>query len=591
MRSELLERLTPTSVIAELPGHRVALDGDLKARRLAELFQAQPALPGVLLTRHGRVYSAVSRSYYFETVGGYCGKDLYDGRPIHLMMERFHGRGGALVLAADVPIRAAVERGLARSRELLYEPIVVLEAPDRGFLVDFEDLLLADSWLSGLRQLQMRQILGSVGEGLLLIAADRRIGAEYSRSAETVLATTELAGRTLPEVLAGHVAAAQLEWTASYLDVLFRPHVIPSLVTRLNPLDRVELTVAGEPAPRVLTFRFTRSLVDGQVRHVLARVEDVTRAETQARELAATREASERRLALAVALVEAEPRGLRHFLARLAVHAEELRGLDPANLGQRAACARELHALKGEAGLLGLEPFRAALHELEDHLASPAAALAELGTLRAETRELVARFRRVAEASPAPRAEVASDDGLWKGLTRFVADEAAKLGKQARFVSRVSLAELPPDFRPLLGDTLVQLATNALVHGIEPPAVRTALGKPATGTLQLAARHHPERGLLELVFQDDGGGLDREALRARAAELGLSEPGGDPAQLLFHPGLSTARETTARAGRGVGLDLVKTTIESRGGRISVHSEPGRYCAFRLLLPRSSEVAA
>jgi|CXWL01.1.fsa_nt_gi signal transduction histidine kinase len=573
MQAHFLERLTTSSVIAEVPGHEVALDANVKARRLAELFQAQPDLPGVLLTRHGRVYSAVSRGYYFERVGGYCGKDLYDGRPIHLMMDRFDQLGGALEVAAESSIRAAVERGLERPRELLYEPIIV-RGDATAVLVDFEDLLIADSRLSHLRNLQMGQILGTVGEGLLLIREDRRVGSEYSRSAEAVLGTSALAGRTLPELLADRVDPERCRLAGEYLEILFRGNVIDNLVTGLNPLAKVELSIPGEPRPRVAAFRFARSVEGGRVPHILVRIEDITQREQQALELAAQREVTELRLTLAVALAEADPEALSAFLDRLGNQEATLRGLVSGAL-PTTALARELHALKGEAGLLGLTPFRSCLHELEDRLESPPAGLAgpvvRLAGLVAETRTLLARFRRVGQATAAPADPLAR-------LARFVGELAAELGKEARFVSSVHPSQLPPELLPRLQDALVQLARNALVHGIEPPAQRVAAGKPAVGTLQLAFRNHPGHQLLELIFQDDGAGLalDREP---------------DLARRIFEPGFSTADGVDEHAGRGVGLGVVKERVEALGGRIAVHSERGRFCAFRILLPERAEVAA
>lgn len=125
MRVDFLHRLTTTSTIGEVPGYTEALEGSTRVRVLSALFHDQPELPGVLLTDAGRVYGAVSRRYYLEMVGRYCGMDLYHGRPIRLMMERFDQLGGALAVDAELSIREAVQRGLERSRELIYEPLIV----------------------------------------------------------------------------------------------------------------------------------------------------------------------------------------------------------------------------------------------------------------------------------------------------------------------------------------------------------------------------------------------------------------------------------------------------------------------------------
>lgn len=611
MRSEILFQLTTTSTIAEVPAHGFAAPTDGKARLVADLFHDHPALPGVLLTDGGRVVSAISRRYYHEMVGSYCGMDLYLSRPVRLMMDRFEKLGGALILAPGTPIREAVERALSRPRDLIYEPLIVLspgggEVAREARLVDFEDLLIADSRLSSLRNLQMSQILGTVGEGLLLIQPNRKIAAEYSRSAETLLETREIGGRTLDEVLAGRLDADRCRLTAEFVDILFRPNVIEKLVRSLNPLARVELVLPGSPRRRIVSCRFARQLEAGRVNHLLLRLEDITQSEEQARELAAQEEVTELKLSLAVGLAEAEPSLLVPFLSTLdglRQRAEALIGTGgPVAAAKLATLAREFHAAKGEAGLLALAPIRLCLHELEDQLSQVAArgaitaafraALERLDLLSREAQVLIGRFRRFGARREGESVRPAEPLSLFARLGQRVRELAAELGKEARFICRVNADELPAGHLEWLGEVLAQLVNNALVHGIEPPVERQRRGKPPVGTLQFATRPQPGKALLEFVFQDDGAGLDPSRLRAKAEELGLA-PASDRelAQLIFRPGFTTASRATLDAGRGVGLDSVRARIAGLGGRVAVHSEPGRFCAIRMLLPVAVAEAA
>jgi chemotaxis protein histidine kinase CheA len=138
---------------------------------------------------------------------------------------------------------------------------------------------------------------------------------------------------------------------------------------------------------------------------------------------------------------------------------------------------------------------------------------------------------------------------------------------------------------------------NSIVHGVETPSEREALGKDPTGTLQLESIL--EGNWLRIVYSDDGQGLNYERLAQKAVELEATRPGilarlVDSAnnqwhieelnQLIFEPGLSTAAESGIDAGRGVGLDLVKHTVTGWSGQISVHTEPGAWCAFVIDLP-------
>jgi HPt (histidine-containing phosphotransfer) domain-containing protein len=591
--------LSLTSTLAELPGWTVVLAAGSRAKRLAELFHEQPELPGVLLAEGDEVRSAISRRYYLDMVGRYCGMDLYHARPIRLMMDRFEQLGGALVLPSSLAIREAVRRGLDRARELVYEPLVVYrDEPGRPGprvrLVDFEDLLLADSHLSTRVNAQMRQILETVREGLLMIAPDGTVADERSTSVARILGLDLPGGSNLFATLERLLGPARCQLARDYVGILCRPQVIEELVGKLNPLETVELaTPTG--GPRIVSFRFYRSFEDGAIRRLLVRLEDITQAELASRELAAARQANEERVALALALPELEPAALGRFLERLA-RCLEYRGALAA-----AALARELHALKGEAAMLGLLPFRATLHQLEDALARPNAEpwrapelFERLAHLRQETLDLAERAGRLARsltARPAgPQAPTADDlSGLGQRLVRFVEELGRELGRPATLALRLDAPTLAAPHLELLEGVLPQLARNALVHGLEAPARRRELGKPAVGTLQLALRRHATSGGLEVVLQDDGAGLDLERLAARARELGL--PGSTPAELLelpFRTGFSTAAQVDDHAGRGVGLDLVRSRIVAAGGRVALHSAPGRFCAAQILLPASEE---
>jgi two-component system chemotaxis sensor kinase CheA len=173
---------------------------------------------------------------------------------------------------------------------------------------------------------------------------------------------------------------------------------------------------------------------------------------------------------------------------------------------------------------------------------------------------------------------------------RLVRDLAEAEKKRVRVVT--SGGDLPLDKAILdrLGEPLVHLLTNAVVHGIESPRERTSAGKSGEATLELRATSESGRLLIRLT--DDGRGLDDAKILAKAKELGLEARASDPDQLrslIFLPGFTTTEQVSSLAGRGVGLDVVASSIHQLGGTIEVESRPGRGVTFTLSLPLTMAV--
>ncbi len=173
-------------------------------------------------------------------------------------------------------------------------------------------------------------------------------------------------------------------------------------------------------------------------------------------------------------------------------------------------------------------------------------------------------------------------------MARVARDVSRKLGKPIDFVTEGEDTELDKTVVDALGDPLVHMVRNAIDHGLEAsPAERVAAGKSESGTIQLKASHRG--GNIRIQVIDDGQGLDREKILARAMERGLVKSGdgmSDDAvfQLLFEPGFSTAETVTDVSGRGVGLDVVKKGIEALRGQIEIRSEKGKGAEFTIVLP-------
>ena len=643
MSGDFVDHIHTESTLAALPRHDVALELSVEGRVLGEVLERRAELPGVVVTEKGEIRGSISRGQYLRLVGRHLGLELYHFRPLRTMFDDVAGAERPLVLPSDTRIQAAVRRALDRPRHQLYEPVIVAESGANGGspkteLVDFPDLLRADSRISVLRGLQMRQILATVQDGLLLVDREHRIGPEASEACARILESEELAGRPFEDVLASILDAERVELARDYLVSLFDPNVIEKLVVAINPLGRVVARFSGG-REKHLAFGFRRSVRDGRIVQVLVRVEDRSREVQLARDVEAREKEGRERADLLLELAGAEPGGLAGFLDDLARLGAELQegGRSEENGEEARRLYRRLHALKGEAGVLCLGSIRSQLHVLEDRLAAPVpsspdghSALADvaerLGRLHGDVEAALEPLRRIRSrgvalgtslvTSPVATPVEAIGNGeapLAKGsgvetreprgsssgdpesapdriadLRRVVDEVAAAHGKRARLHVRDPGSGLAQGVLGVrLRDVLPQLVRNAVIHGLEVPGARLVAGKPETGLVQIEVRADADPGWVEVVVQDDGRGLDLELLARTADEIGVGwESEDDLRELVFRPGVSTADRLTLDAGRGVGLDMVRAELGELGGCVRVHSEAGAWCAFQILLPRT-----
>jgi two-component system chemotaxis sensor kinase CheA len=170
---------------------------------------------------------------------------------------------------------------------------------------------------------------------------------------------------------------------------------------------------------------------------------------------------------------------------------------------------------------------------------------------------------------------------------RVVRDVSKEIGKDIELVISGAETELDKTVVEKIGDPLTHLVRNAMDHGIESAGVRQSRGKPAQGALQLNAYHESGGIVIEVI--DDGGGLNRDRILAKARERGLIQDGDNLSDrevwnLIFEPGFSTVEQVSNLSGRGVGMDVVRRNIEALRGTVEIESHEGLGSTFRIRLP-------
>jgi two-component system chemotaxis sensor kinase CheA len=215
---------------------------------------------------------------------------------------------------------------------------------------------------------------------------------------------------------------------------------------------------------------------------------------------------------------------------------------------------------------------------LEAGLARSSSVAAGLAALEQLTRE-------IQEGVMAIRAQPVKP--LFQRMSRIVRELTDATGKIVRLRTEGEATEVDRTVIERLADPLTHMIRNAVDHGVERPEVREAAGKPAQGEVKLSAAHRSGRIVIEV--SDDGAGINRQRVREIAIKKELIAPDaqlteGEIDNLLFMPGFSTAQTVSNISGRGVGMDVVKRSIQALGGRITIASRPGQGSVFSMSLP-------
>ncbi len=482
-------------------------------------------------------------------------------------------------------------------------------------------------------------ILGTVREGLFLLNRELAVEPRYSTALESILGAENLAGASFLDLLRRIAPGKTYGLAERFLKLLFNPAKNDGVVGKINPLQELEAVFPGKGGQlerKYLSFTFDRIREGEEIRQAMVTVTDVTSRVELARQLKASQQRMERQAELLLSVMHVEPQMLSDFIASAHSELERVNSLLRAGTGEAPAGVpgegavtglpsaersafyrrlaeqiyRSIHAIKGSAAMLRIDYFAAAAHRFESKLeplrthvsldgndfVPIVLELSEMIDSLVEVREVIGRVGELQQSlGSRPPAGTEVLEGV---LERFVKDLAARLGKKAELRFEVpGDLEIPAAYRAPVQNVMAQLVRNSMAHGIEPAPERTAAGKPEQGQILVAARRN--NGHLELLFRDDGRGIDYPRLIERARELAKDEPGlleglidrernrwksAALDELIFHHGFSTAEEVSQDAGRGVGMSVVRETLRQLGGRISMRQRPGQFCEFHIALP-------
>jgi len=463
-------------------------------------------------------------------------------------------------------------------------------------------------------------ILHSLRAHLMLIDSSYLIQSRYSSELETVFNQKNLGNENFLNLLQRLLSERMFKTARDYLVLLFDESKRERTVLKVNPLDEVEINAAGPDGSvtvRYLKFSFRRIIENARVSRVLVSVEDVSDATLRERQLRESEQAKVKQFEMLIGILHVQPPDLDAFMTlareQLATVDEALKVSDftAATVAQTGLLRQRLdvvlqriHNIKGNASLLRLEFFENEAQRFEQRIIDlkhrPALGgddflnlVIGLADFRADLDALQSLRVKLASIQRTAQSRQEIGDELIANVEDLAKTLAKKLGKEVKIeADGFDSRKLPQSLRVVVKDALIQLTRNSLAHGIEAPSTRAAIGKPRGGTITIQALSGLAAGEFGFTFRDDGRGLDAQMIRDRAVALHLLEadqassvPDSAIAGFIFAPGFSTAKVATVDAGRGMGMNVIKSRIvDDCGGEIGVDSEAGQFCEFTFVLP-------
>lgn len=355
------------------------------------------------------------------------------------------------------------------------------------------------------RRAETDSILQNVKEGIFLIDEDFKLASEYSHELEVIFEKKELAGRSLLDLLAPFLPEKMRSVLKDYLEMLLAPDANLSLLKEINPISRVELNLTQADAQVItkhLEFSFTPVFHSKNPRRLLGTVRDITSEVKLAQELQEQEDKAKRQIEKLSEIINIEPTLINEFITDTE---EELDNINLLLKSEEEDYSRlvplmyqSIHAVKGNALLLGLNSLSKKLHTIEDKLSllltKPKVQWedlffisASIGDIYKEIDEIKSIIERLVTFQKSMQLSgLEQKNLLLTTLKRLVDRQCKETGKEAiLLLNNFDSSLISPRYRKLVKEILIQLIRNSLAHGIEDPETREKLGKPRQGLIQL----------------------------------------------------------------------------------------------------------
>ena len=438
----------------------------------------------------------------------------------------------------------------------------------------------------------------SIQQGIFLMDKDLKILPQYSRPLITLLSyyDSELAGRNFLDILSSSLDARQLQTMKGYFEMIFSKSKSAKVLESANPISEFEYRVDDRFKTLSTKFYLIEQALGDSV--IIGIIQDITREKEFEKELQTQREAQELEMKNMFDVIQIDPLVFNDFVEDTEDNFNYINSiLKDRTLTEKQVVTKffqNVHAMKSNALILGLDTFGNKLHSLEDKIkkaldkdeinAEDILSLAvELETIMQEKDNYLKMIKKIEAFKTANQLDSVLVHTLDTAVKKLADDNQKKVEIKA---GQMDLGILESRLRKPIKDILFQCVRNSIYHGIEPVEERIRKNKRPAGILVFSVKKVD--GKVEVIFSDDGQGLDWEKIQNKYLKMHPETKKITKNILLasiFTPEFSTSEETSTVAGRGVGLSLVKDLVKENSGSINVNSsESGLTFKFTFPMP-------
>lgn len=475
-------------------------------------------------------------------------------------------------------------------------------------------------------------IFNAVDHGLCLLDNNAKIGQRVSKATYDIFETEQLEGRSFVDLMRPLITEKDLKTLSSFIKLQFNKKSLKSQLEKYNPLKKIEVTLQWDGnkfTNKHLGFEFERILEKGEIVAVLVTITDVTETVALEKELKRANEDQEKKTGLILEIIQSDKNELELFLAKTGKELDEInRMLKEAGVSEDSISSRKdvvenvfrsVHNIKGNASMLGLNTIVDVTHDVESKLVTLRekadvkgeeflSSLLQLATLREYledyeeiTHNILKDFANNNKLVEEESKEVSQSSKFEDEITNYISTLSKELGKKVYTRCSFEMEEVSESGMLDMKDIIIQIARNAVAHGIEKPQERQQLGKLEEGSfialceLDNSSDNILGRPAYKFTFRDDGRGLDLMKLKQKAVDLSLKTKkqvatmsDAQLASLIFEPAFSTQEVVNEHSGRGMGMDIIKDKIVTiLKGKLTMNFSPGSYMQLSCYIPVES----